>query len=285
MIPGWLSVRDHRFPIAPYLTSTSAVRPGRFHGASLFATVALVIECAVRLPAYPQASSVLTGQGDHVPLGPVYNSFADDPIVTATIQETPFTRFTGTWGSTAPPAWRGTFTAEGPIPVLASRPAGQTTYDFAGLANGVLPAGSYLFMSGLDSGSGPERITLVARDLKGAVITSPWLNAPALGEAGVEAGFLEAMPGWDWDLSAPNAYTFTGDTVLGNPTIKLALANNRDVAVLEVTRNSSFCSFGVTAPSSIPEPSTLALMAVGLSSMVVVHRVGRSRSSMGSEVK
>jgi hypothetical protein len=54
--------------------------------------------------------------------------------------------WTGTWSAPVKAAWRGTFTAVGPV--TDNQHSGNTDFDFTGLATGVLPAGTYLSFGG-----------------------------------------------------------------------------------------------------------------------------------------
>ncbi len=228
----------------------------------LTAAVALTLWIGATNPAHAQT---LTGSGDHIPLGGpfpavVYPTYVDNLDGT----------FTGTWSSPAQPNWLGTFTLSGPLPG-GGVPTGSSTFDFSTLPLGFLPANSYFYLGDLDNGSGEESFTLKAYDATG-VITTPWLNSPAIGQQGTGSGpggtpALEDMPGWDWNSTVADGYYFYGSTVLGNPAIALALGNNQNIRSLDVSRDSNFTALYLGAPESVPEPSTWALLAGGFGAL------------------
>ena len=250
------------------------------HHRILIATVALTVWGGTMSPGH---AVVLTGSGIHIPLGPVVTSYG---VVVPVYTEIPSTSFTGTWSGTAAAAWQGTFTGTGPIPIGNLRPSGFSTYDFTGLANNVLPIGTYFFLSDLDNGSGTEKFSVKAFDASNMVITSAWLNNPPLGVSGTGVGggapMLTDMPGWDWNGIAADTYTFDGTTINpGNPSINLALGNNQAISYLEFTRGSNFASFNIGAPAAVPEPATVVLLA-GCFGASVLRRQWRRRSEAKS---
>ncbi len=252
----------------------------------LIATAVLTVWGGTMSPSH---AVILTGSGSHIPLGPVVTSY---PVVGPVYTEIPSTSFTGTWSGTAAASWQGTFTGTGPIPIGNLRPSGFSTYDFTGLANNVLPIGTYFFLGDLDNGSGTEKFSVKAFDASYMVITSAWLGDPlslgpaVLGVSGIGVGggapMLTDMPGWDWNGIAANTYTFDGTTINpGNPTISLALGNNQAIRRLEFTRGSSFASFNIGAPVAVPEPATVVLLA-GCFGASVLRRQWRRRSEAKS---
>ena len=250
------------------------------HHRILIATVALTVWGGTMSPSH---ATILTGSGDHIPLGPFVTSYG---VVVPVYTEIPSTSFTGTWSGTAAAPWQGTFTGTGPIPAGNLRPSGFSTYNFTGLAAGALPIGTYFFLSDLDNGSGTEKFSVKAFDSTNTVITSAWLNSPALGVSGTGVGggapMLTDMPGWDWNGIAANTYTFDGTTInTGNPNVTLALGSNQAISYLEFTRGSSFASFGLGAPEAVPEPGTVVLLT-GCCGASVLRRQWRRRSEAKS---
>lgn len=244
--------------------STSAVARG-----ILTAVMALTLWVGATNPAHAATlgdGTVIGDSGSHIPLGPSVVPF---PAVGFSYVVNTATTFTGTWNSSpVPTAWLGTFTVTGVNPAGAS--IGLQTYDFSGLNFGVLPANSWFLMGDLDNGSGTEQITLKAYDSTHTQITLPWLNSPALDQQDNSslgtAVPLANMPGWDWSVTTANTYTFNGNTVPGNPAVSLALGNNLDIRFLEVSlanagSGTSGDVFHLEAPTTVPEPSTMALLA------------------------
>ncbi len=242
----------------------------------LIATVALTVWGGTMSLGH---AAILTGSGLHIPLGPFVTSY---PVVAPVYTENPFTSFTGTWSAPAQSPWHGTFTGTGPIPAGNLRPSGFSTYDFTGLGGGGgLPIGTYFFLSDLDNGSGTEKFSVKAFDSTHTVISSAWLDDPALGHAGIGAAggaplFTDA-PGWDWNGIAANTYTFDGTTInTGNPSMSLALGSNQAISYLEFSRGSSFANFALGAPVAVPEPATVFLLA-GCCGASVLRRQWRRR--------
>ena len=243
----------------------------------LIATAVLTVWSGTMSPGH---AGPLISFGDHIPLGPFVTSY---PVVAPVYTEVPSTSFTGTWSASAAAPWQGTFTGTGPIPITSARPSGFSTYDFTGLANNVLPTGSYFFLSDLDSS---EKFTVQAFDVSNMVITSAWLNSPPLGVSGTGVGggapMLTDMPGWDWNGIAANAYTFDGTTInTGNPNINLALGSNQAIRYLQFNRNHPNASFNIGAPAAVPEPATVVLLA-GCFGASVLRRQWRRRSEAKS---
>jgi hypothetical protein len=236
-----------------------------------------VMALALWVGATNLAHAQLTGSGSHIPLAPT--PVVPFPAVGAPYINTSPTTWTGTWNSSpVPTAWLGTFTVTGVNPAGTS--VGLQTYDFSGLTGGVLPANSWFVIGDLDSGSGTEQITLKAYDSTHTPIALPWLNSPALDQngTGVAGGApqLTDMPGWDWNGTTANTYTFNGNTV-GNPNVGLALGNNQNISFLEVSladagSGTSGTVFHLEAPTTVPEPSTMALLAGGFGALFFFRR-------------
>ena len=213
------------------------------------------------------AHAQLTGSGSHIPLA--VTPVIPFPAVGFTYVVNTATTFTGTWApSPVPTAWLGTFTVTGVNP--AGNSVGLDTYDFSGLTGGVLPANSWFVIGDLDNGSGTEQITLKAYDATHTQIALPWLISPALDQQDNSSLStpvpLANMPGWDWSVTTANTYTLNGNTVSGNPAVSLALGNNQNIRFLEVSladagSGTSGNVFHVEAPTTVPEPSTVALLA------------------------
>ena len=197
----------------------------------------------------------LTGTGKHLPLAPIGKALA---AVNPSYVETT-TSFTATWSATAAAAWRGTYTAEGCRPVGVVYPAGVANYDFSGLANGVLPAGTYFTVYSIDSG---DHLTLMAYDSKHMVISSPWLNSNPLSQWGEGSGsgfpglpILADMPGWAWSEST-GTYSLDGSTDAAPSDLTIALSSRQDIGYLEVTRDSTGFSFNLLAPAAALKSSS-----------------------------
>jgi len=224
------------------------------------------------------AHAQLTGSGSNIPLAPT--PVVPFPAVGASYTMNTPTTFTGTWNSDpVPTAWLGTFTVTGVNP--AGNSIGLQTYDFSGLNFGILPNNSWFVMGDLDNGSGMEQITLKAYDSTHAPITIPWLNSPALDQNGTGAAGgapqLTDMPGWDWSVTTPNTYTFNGNNVQGNPAVGVALGNYLNIRYLEVSladagSGTSGDVFHLEAPTTVPEPSTMALLAGGFGALFFFMR-------------
>ena len=153
---------------------------------------------------------------------------------------------------------------------IGARPSGTSTYNFANLASGTLPALTTFFISDLDhSGGSNEHLTLRAFDVVNNItLTTPWLDVPfgvngtGSGAGGVPA--LADLPGWDWNVTSPFAYTFDGGPVLNNPNINLVFKNNQSFGRLIVDRDNSLSNFGLLAPTAVPEPSSVAMIVAVL---------------------
>lgn len=249
--------------------STSAVARG-----ILTAVMALTLWVGATNLAHAQ----LTGSGSHIPLA--VTPVIPFPAVGFSYVVNTATTFTGTWNSSpVPTAWLGTFTVTGVNP--AGNSVGLQTYDFSGLTGGVLPANSWFVIGDLDNGSGTEQITLKAYDATHTQIALPWLISPALDQQDNSSLStpvpLANMPGWDWSVTTANTYTLNGNTVPGNPAVSLALGNNQDIRFLEVSladagSGTSGNVFHVDAPTTVPEPSTMALLADGFGALFLFMR-------------
>lgn len=211
------------------------------------------------------SAQALTGSGSHLPTGA--GAYPDPNIVGLSYTDNHNGTFTGVWTATPEPNWVGSVTLTGPI-AAGGGPNGTSTFDFSGLANGVLPATSPFVFSDLDAGSGLEQFTFQAYDTSHTLITAAWLDS-TLGQAGV--GSPSDMPGWNWDTST-STYTFDGSTVPGNPSVGFYLQNNLDIGSLVVVRDTSFANFAIGAPVPTPEPATLALLGGGISALALFRR-------------
>jgi len=205
----------------------------------------------------------LTGSGANLPL-PATGSTS--PGIAPALVESAGS-FTGTWSSPAPSAWLGTFTATGDYP--RSGFTGTSVWNFSGLAAGNLPSGTYVRFSDLDSGT-HEAITLRAFDASNAAITSAWLDEPVFLAGSTPGDFLQTnLPSWNL---ASGVYTFTGASF--NTLLTLSLQTNTALTYLQVEKAHVNNGFGLAAPTSdVPEPGTMAMMAMG----VVAVMVGRRR--------
>lgn len=213
---------------------------------------------------------VLTGTGPNL-LIPGSNPGAPPSEIRTTTNVTTL-GFTGSWTAAVLPAWFGSFTATGPIPASVSNPAGLTRYDFSGMANGVLAAGTFFRFGDVDGGSNTnEKFELQAFGTGGAILT-PWLDE-AIGVIGSGTGSGGSilpidLPKWDFNFTT-GVYTFDGATVTnGNPSVGFYLPSNVDITMLDVNRFSSFENFVLAAP--IPTPGTAVVL--GLSGIVLVRR-------------
>jgi hypothetical protein len=161
--------------------------------------------------------------------------------------------FSGSWAAPAPPAWRGTFSATGPIP--ASGASGTIRYDFSGLAAGALPAGSFFSFGDVDGGSGSSEVFVLKAWGPGSAATpllSPWLAGPAAAwGSGRGAGGgpgAQDLPKWAFD-PATGAYTIDGSGVVGfNPTVSVAMLSLASIRTLEVEKRANNNGFGISAP-------------------------------------
>lgn len=236
-------------------------------------TIAVILALQLGLSSRIHAG-ILTGSGSHIPLGPYFTA-GTFPTIAPTYATVPNTSFAGTWTTNVAPAWQGTFNATGPLPSGVTA-TGLSHYNFSGVGAGTLPASTYFFLSDLDDGSGPENIILKAYDATNTVILTEWLNSPAIGQGGTGSGsggstILTDMPGWNWNSMA-GTYTFSGSSVVGNPNIFLGLESNLAIRGLDVTRDSTFANFGLGAPTAVPEPSSLILLAGGLATFFARRR-------------
>ncbi len=228
--------------------------------------VGLALTSGAGGPNAAQAQGTLSGSGLHLPEGA--GTYPVPGVTGLSYVDNLNGTFTGNWTATPQPNWVGSVTLTGPL-VAGSGPNGTSTFDFSGLTYGVLPGNSYFFFSDLDNGSGPEHFTLQAFDATHTAISSPWLTTP-IGQAGV--GSPADMPGWDWNSTTSNAYTFDGGTVPGNPTVGFVMESSLAMDSLVVVRDSSFANFAIGAPEPVPEPTTLALFAGGLGLLLKLRR-------------
>lgn len=210
--------------------------------ANVFVTCLRVPTCS--LPALPS-----TG-GANVPL-PATPAMGKAPdAVAPLVLPTGPSGFRGTWGGGANAAWRGTFTATGPVP--SSGRSGETNYDFKPLAAGFLPAGSWFSFGDLDGGSGAESMRLVAYDASGAPLPQPWLSgaqfARGAGRAPGGGPAVLDMPDFAFDAAA-GAYLFTGSSVKGfNPTVSFEVATLGPIYTMKLQKGAANNGFGISAP-------------------------------------
>ena len=219
--------------------------------------------CAVVLTSSVATAALLTGSGTHLPVPPVGVPSSQGRTTTGNTVTGPWQ---GSWVAPAAPAWIGSYDVTGPLPAGTSNNAGTSTYDFASsqMPNGELPVGTYFRFGDVDLGSGTMEIfTLTASD-SGGQITTPWLNEPmwasGTGSGGGGAVTLDDMPSWSY---AAGVYTFDGSTVVGNPNVNFMLTNQFPLEQLVVNRQSEFANFSLLAPISIPEPGSIAMIAIG----------------------
>lgn len=137
--------------------------------------------------------------------------------------------------------------------------------DFSGLPTNVLPIGSLLWFGDLDSSS--NTVTLRAFDEFGNLMNE-WLNETSavygVGRGPGNSIVLEDLPGWSWDAGS-SSYFIDGGTVTGfNPTVNVYLESNQAITSLEVQKPGTSYNFGVRAPLSVPEPSSVLLSGMGL---------------------
>jgi len=224
---------------------------------------------ALALTTSAALAAPLTGSGAHLPIV--------SPVVPANEGRTvtPFTGgFTGSWTPAVAPAWNGSFTATGPVPVGLTNPTGITRYDFTSLPLGDLSAGTFFRFGDVDGGSSTnETFTLLAFDASNTLITTPWLDEPVYtGGIGTGPGsslVIGNMPGWSWNAGT-GEYFIDGSTITtANPTVSVYLESNMDISFLQVTRTSGFASFSLGAPL-VPAPGSAALF--GLAGVAAIRR-------------
>jgi hypothetical protein len=227
-------------------------------------------------------AATLTGSGSNLPI-PAPNP-GGPPGVSPTLTVVTGA-FTGVWTAPAQPPWVGTFSATGPVPNSSS--TGTTSYDFTTLPTGVLPAGTFFLFNDVDYGSVTgETFDLRAWDTSASLITSPWLDEP-IGVWGSGTGSGGAilptnMPGWDWNSVNPSTYRIDGTSVSGgNPTVTFALVSNQPIATMELVKGSTFDSFGLQAPISVPEPASIGLACLGMLGLGIFAGRRRSGSCRG----
>ena len=215
-----------------------------------FGVAAAILASRTKPPAEEIVQSPLTGTGKHLPFAPTVSRI--NPVDPS--YDHGATSYTGTWSANVLAAWRGTFTGLGRIPV-GNTGDHSTEYDFSGLADGVLPAGSYLHINDLDT---IEHLKLKAYDSQHHPISQPWINRNPLEQHGSGSGvgfpgLVEPtdMPGWEWNEST-QTYAFDGTTVVGNPNVSFTLSTGETIVFLEVTREVTGFHLALAAPSANP---------------------------------
>ena len=161
---------------------------------------------------------------------------------------------------------------------LGNTVTGLNTFNFGGLAGdlsdpGNLAVDSLFTIGDLDSGSGTETLTLIARDSNLSVITDPWLSEP-IAVSGPGIANPGSFPGWTWNGSS---YFFDSSTTFGgNPSLAIRFATLVAIHELDIQKDNTAygVSFGAQV-EPIPEPSTALLVSLGLG--VLTHRKARSR--------
>jgi hypothetical protein len=123
-------------------------------------------------------------------------------------------------------------------------------------------------------------LDLTAYDSVENLITTPWLDetyavrGPGTGMGG--AVLLNNMPGWSWDAPAtPSTYVVNGATTTGGVlNVAFALVNNQPIYRMELDKATDFNGFILQAPT-VPEPSSILLIAMGLGAIVTKGRKRR----------
>jgi PEP-CTERM motif len=224
------------------------------------ALIALSLTFGIAGSAIPAAAGTLNGSGQ---LALPYNCPGSDcgtasPGIFPTVVNSSGTSFNGTWPSNVASGWQGSFSGTGVYP---DKSPATNMFDFTGLQNGYLPAGSIIYFGDLDDGSGTnERFDLTAFNQAGGTIGNAWLNSPFYVSGANPADFIPgSMPEYSW---SSGTYSFDGNNVAGNPTIGVWLKTNTPIYGLSETSYSQFASFAVAAP--VPEPSSLLLLGSGV---------------------
>jgi hypothetical protein len=226
----------------------------------------VIVALALCVGAHDTAQAApLTGSGPHI-LGPrsatagVSTSFPTTTVIDANNR-------TATWpnmnGEQVPAGYVGTYTATGPNPSDLNIATGLTTYNFTGLAFGVLPAGAHFNLADLDAGNGNEMYTFMAFGPGHILLTTPWFDDLALtifDGNGANIPSATDTPGWNWNGST---YTFDGSMVPGNPSVAARLQSLANIESLEFSRNSSSNTFNIGAPL-VPEPTTWVLLSLAI---------------------
>ena len=206
-----------------------------------------ILGLAAALVFKPTIPSPLIGSGDHLPLAPMGNVLA---AVNYKYVENP-NGFSGTWSANAMRAWHGTFTATGLRPAGFYYSPDACSHDFSGLADGVLPIGTFFTIYQLNKNN---HLTIKAYDSSRRLIFTPWLirNPVCQWGSGSGPGFpglpdLANMPGWDWN-ETKGTYTFDGNNVKAS-SITVVLSSCEPIGFLEVTRGNNSVSFSLAAPT------------------------------------
>lgn len=166
--------------------------------------------------------------------------------------------FDAGWSNSVLPAWRGSFSATGPI-LGAGSPSGTTDMNFSGLPGGELSAGTFFNFGDLDGGSGSEWFTLQAFDDADVLIETPWLSEiVGVRYIGGSPPEMNDMPSWSF---IDGVYRFAGNHTGSNPNDLFALTNLMAISSLEFNRGFSANGFSLGAP--VPTPGAMSLLAIG----------------------
>lgn len=205
-------------------------------------------------------AATLVGAGSHLPIPSLpHNTPANSvaPLIT-----TVSGGFTGTWSSPADSDWYGTYNATGDVPTSGS--VTSTSYDFTPLSLSSLPVGSIFILGDLDDGEN-STISFQAFDASGGLLTH-WLDEPystqGTGTGSGGSVLTTNLPGWEWEAGS-STYIFDGGTTGGNPTLAVLLHNNQAISSLNAVTSRSSNNFGISAPSGVPEPSSILLLGLG----------------------
>jgi hypothetical protein len=269
------SMKTHRITTASPQSEHSHFQSARaFTRGMLTAAAALTLWAGATNPAQ---AALLSTSAAHLTYPGSLVSFPSVAVGLTSFSETPYTSFSLAWDGSAPLAWQGTVNGTGPY-TAGPRPAGTTLFNFSALNAGFLPTGTFVGISDLDAGSGSaEHFTIRAFDTNNNLITTPWLNdtayvySPSTTDGG-GAPVATDMPGYNWNGTTANAYTFDGSTVSGNPNINALLTSAMDIRSIEITRDNNSNSFGFAAPlEAVPEPS-MALFAGSFGALFFFRR-------------
>jgi len=229
--------------------------------------VAVIVVSAFFACGNVLAQGTLTGSGDHLPLpSSPYYAGQMPAYLMPTIGSNTGSSFTGTWANPADPQWVGTFTATGPVPSNSAGPC-TTVYDFSGVGNGYIPAGTFLIFDDIDEGAGHAENFALGASLGMVQCATPWASL-CVGTTGYGATDINAMPSYQWDGSINNqCYRFDGTSVerdfADNPNVTFVLLTLQPITGMEVIKNDTNFGFSLGAPV-VPEPSTLIMLGGAL---------------------